>query len=57
MGMDWYEMIVLVGFIGTAYILALFNEHKRVYKLSIVGMLWIILLLYVQAVEKFTVWG
>ena len=48
-------MIVLVGTIGTAYILALFNEQKRLYKLSIVGMLWTILLLYVQAVGKFTV--
>lgn len=48
-------MIVLVGIVGTVYILALFNEHKRGYKLSIVGMLWIILFLYVQAVSKFTV--
>lgn len=48
-------MIVVIGVIGTAYILVLFNEHKRGYKLSIVGMLWTILLLYVQAVEKFTV--
>lgn len=53
--MDGYEMIALVGFIGTAYVLALFNEHKRGYKLSIVVMFWVILLLYVQAVEKFTV--
>lgn len=55
MGASRYEMIVLVGVIGTAYILVLFNEHKREYKLAIVGMLWIILFLYVQAVERFTV--
>ena len=48
-------MIVLVGTIGTAYILALFNEETLVNKLAIVGMLWIIILLYIQAVEKFTV--
>ena len=48
-------MIVLVGVIGTAYILALFNEEKRLYKLNIVGMLWIILFLYVQVVSRFTV--
>lgn len=53
--MDGYEMIVLVGFIGTAYVWLLFYEHKRLYKLSIVGMLWIILFLYVQVIEKFTV--
>ena len=55
MDMDWYEMIALVWIVSTAYVLALFNEYKRGYKLSIVGMLWIILLLYIQAVEKFTV--
>ena len=53
--MDGYEMIGVIGIVGTAYILALFNEHKRGYKLSIVGMLWIILFLYIQAVSKFTV--
>lgn len=53
--MDGYEMIVLVWIVSTAYVLALFNKEKRLYKLSIVGMVWVILLLYVQAVEKFIV--
>ena len=48
-------MIALVGVIGSAYVLLLFHEEKRIYKLACVGMVWIILFLYVQAVEKFTV--
>lgn len=48
-------MIATIGIIGSVYVLALFNKHKRGYKLSIVGMVWVILLLYIQAVEKFTV--
>ena len=55
MGMDRYEMIGIIWIIGSVYVWLLFYEHKRLYKLSIVGMLWIILFLYVQAVERFTV--
>lgn len=55
MGLDWYEMIGTIGIIGSIYVWLLFYEHKLAYKLACVGMVWIILLLYVQAVGKFTV--
>lgn len=48
--MDGYEMIGVVGIVGTAYILALFNEEKRIHKLAIIGMLRINLGLFVHVV-------
>ena len=48
-------MIVVIGTLGSIYTWLLFHEETLVNKLAIVGMLWTILLLYVQAVEKFTV--
>lgn len=48
-------MIGIVGIIGSIYVWCLFYEHKLAYKLACVGMLWTILLLYIQAVGKFTV--
>lgn len=48
-------MIVVIGTLGGIYTWLLFNEETLVNKLVIVGMLWVILLLYVQVVEKFTV--
>ena len=48
-------MIVVIGTLGSIYTWLLFNEETLVNKLVIVGMLWVILLLYVQAVGRFTV--
>lgn len=48
-------MIVLVGVIGTAYILALFNEESLFNKLVVIGMLRINLGLFVHVVSRFTV--
>lgn len=48
-------MIGTIGIIGSVYVWLLFYGHKLAYKLSCVGMVWVILLLYIQAVGKFTV--
>ena len=48
-------MIATIGIIGSVYVWCLFYEHKLAYKLACVGMVWIILFLYVQAVSRFTV--